>query len=159
MQADLFDEAAFFAAIARSGSRALLIGRRALIVLGIPVLTAEYDFWLQADDIEALNSALAPLDMVPNHAAAEARSRGRYILENGEHVDVLVARVHSTTDGQRVTFDEVWSRRQLLVVAPGVEVALPTIPDLIAIKRFGGRAKDAEDIRALELLIAGNRDG
>jgi hypothetical protein len=27
---------------------ALLIGRRALVALGIPVLTADYDFWLQS---------------------------------------------------------------------------------------------------------------
>ena len=41
-----FDEVEFFRAIAASGARALLIGRRALVALGIPVLTADYDFWL-----------------------------------------------------------------------------------------------------------------
>ncbi len=35
-----FDEVAFFKAIAESGARALLIGRRALVLLGLPVLTA-----------------------------------------------------------------------------------------------------------------------
>ena len=36
-----FDELAFFRAIHESGVRALLIGRRALVLLGLPVLTAE----------------------------------------------------------------------------------------------------------------------
>jgi hypothetical protein len=36
-----FDEAGFFRAIAASGAKALLIGRRARVALGIPVLTAE----------------------------------------------------------------------------------------------------------------------
>lgn len=41
-----FDELAFFRAVAASGARALLIGRRALVVLGFPVLTADYDIRL-----------------------------------------------------------------------------------------------------------------
>jgi hypothetical protein len=36
-----FDEGAFSRAVAGSGARALLVGRRALIALGIPVLTAD----------------------------------------------------------------------------------------------------------------------
>lgn len=52
MRGSEFDEAEFFRAIAESGARALLIGRRALVALGIPVLTADYDFWLHIDDIE-----------------------------------------------------------------------------------------------------------
>lgn len=45
-----FDEALFFRAIHESGARALLIGRRALVLLGLPVLTADYDFGLAIDD-------------------------------------------------------------------------------------------------------------
>ena len=154
MEPDRFDEPAFFQAVAASGARALLIGRRALIALGIPVLTADYDFWLCSDDIEALNAHLEPLELVPNHSPEEARRRGRYVLENGERVDVLTARAHSTVDGERVAFDDVWSRRQLLEVVAGAAIAIPSIPDLIAIKRFGARPKDAEDIRALEHLLS-----
>ena len=44
-------EIAFFGAIARSGVRALLMGRRALVVLGLPVLTADYDFWIDIEHI------------------------------------------------------------------------------------------------------------
>ena len=76
------DEGAFFRAIADSGARAVLIGRRALIALGIPVLTADYDFWVHVDDIEAFNAAIEPFGMSPSHAPAEARKRGRYVLEN-----------------------------------------------------------------------------
>jgi hypothetical protein len=54
METSEFDEGSFFRAIAASGARAILIGRRALIALGIPVLTADYDFWVHPDDIEAL---------------------------------------------------------------------------------------------------------
>lgn len=46
MQASPFDELGFFRTIATSGVRALLIGRRALIAIGLTVMTSDDDFWL-----------------------------------------------------------------------------------------------------------------
>jgi hypothetical protein len=64
----LFEEAAFFRAIGTGGARALLIGRRALIALGIPVLTVDYHFWLHIDDIAVFNAAVEPLGLFPTHS-------------------------------------------------------------------------------------------
>lgn len=152
MQAYEFDEAELFRAIAASGVRALLIGRRALVALGIPVLTADYDFWIHIDDIAAFNTAVAPQGLLPTRTPEEARGRGRYILENDERIDVLVARSVPTVDGVRVAFDDVWSRRRALETATATLVAVPDLDDLILTKRFGGRPKDLEDIRLLEAL-------
>lgn len=152
MKGSEFDEAEFFGAIAASGARAVLIGRRALVALGIPVLTADYDFWLHIDDIAAFNAAVEPQGLFPSRTPEEARGRGRYVLENDERVDVLVARTVPTVDGLRVAFEEVWARRRALEVAPGVALAVPALDDLILTKRFGGRPKDLEDIRLLEAL-------
>lgn len=147
VDAESFDEAEFYARLARSGVRALLIGRRAMIAWGIPVMTSDDDFWIPADDAELLSRALAPFDMVPNRDPAEVRKVGRYTIENGERVDVLVARSVTTVDGELVQFEEVWERRESLEVAPGVRIAVPSLDDLVRTKRFGARAKDAEDIR------------
>jgi hypothetical protein len=150
MQAEPFDEAALFRAIAGSGARALLIGRRALVALGIPVGTLDYDFWLHAGDVALFNGALEPLGFVPSQTAEGARRRGRYVLEDSERVDVLIARSMPTVTGERVAFDDVWGRRQLLPYDDGVAIALPAIDDLIATKRFGSRPKDLDDIELLE---------
>ncbi len=152
MQGSEFDEVEFFRAIAASGARALLIGRRALVALGLPVLTADYDFWIHIEDIATFNQATEPQGLVPSHTPDEARGRGRYVLENDERVDVFVARSVPTVDGVRVAFDDVWTRRQSLEVAPGAALAVPALDDLILTKRFGGRPKDLEDIRLLEAL-------
>jgi hypothetical protein len=152
VEGSAFDEAAFFEAIAESRARALLIGRRALVALGIPVLTADYDFWIHMDDIVAFNAAIEPMGLHPTHTPEEARARGRYAAENDERVDVLVARIAPTVDGVRVAFDEIWPRRRELEVASGVRVCVPCVPDLILTKRFGGRPKDLEDIRLLQAL-------
>jgi hypothetical protein len=152
MEGTRFDEGEFFRRIAGSQARALLIGRRALIAIGIPVLTADYDFWVHPDDVASFNAAVLPFDLRPNRTPEEARSSGRYVLENDEHVDVLLARCVSTHDGESVSFEDVWARRLELEVAPAALVAIPTIDDLIATKRFSARPKDAEDIRLLEVL-------
>lgn len=149
MNGSEFDEVAFFHAITVSGARALLIGRRALVALGLPLLTAEYDFWLHIEDIAIFNRACEPFELHPNRTPEEARSKGRYVLENDERVDVLVARTVSTTDGQNVAFDDLWPRRVECPVAAGTSVCLPSLDDLILTKRFGNRPRDLEDIRQL----------
>ncbi len=154
VEADSFDEPAFFGAVAGSGARALLIGRQALIALGLSVMTADYDYWLHIDDMEAFNRALAQFDLRPSRPPEQARATGRYVLENSHKIDVLVARAVPTVDGTRVAFDGVWQRRQSVHVFPGVVVTMPSLDDLILTKRFGARPKDAEDIRLLEVLRA-----
>jgi hypothetical protein len=152
MKGSEFDETEFFRAIQDSEVRALLIGRRALVALGVPVLTADYDFWIHIEDIARFNEAVEPMELMPTRTPDEARGRGRYVLENDERVDVLVARSVPTTDGVRVAFDDLWERRRLLAVGPDVEVAVPTLDDLILTKQFASRPKDLEDIRLLEAL-------
>jgi hypothetical protein len=147
-----FDELAFFRAIHESGVRALLIGRRALVLLGLPVLTADYDFWIDVDRIAAFNEAASRCDLQPTADPEEARRRGRYSVENDEHVDVLVARSVTTVDGVQVTFEQVWAGRRAVLLAPGIEVQRPAIDDLILTKRFADRPKDLEDIRLLRML-------
>lgn len=151
MRGSEFNEISFFAAVESSGARALLIGRRAMVVLGLPVLTADYDFWVHSEDIEKLNAAAAPFDLEPNRMPNEARRNGRYVLENDEHVDVLVSATRTTVDGLEVRFENLWSRR-LSVDVGAAKVFIPSVDDLILTKRIGGRPKDAEDIRLLQRL-------
>ncbi len=92
------------------------------------------------------------LELLPTRTPDEARARGRYVLENDERVDVLVARSVPTADGVRVAFDQLWERRRTLVLASEAEVAVPTLDDRILTKRMRGRPKDLEDIRLLEAL-------
>src|SRR5690242_15769308 len=103
MRGSEFDEGELFRRIAESGARALLIGRQALIALGVPVLTRDYDFWLHVDDVVAFNESVSPLGFAANRSPEEARSHGGYVLENDERIDVLVARVVPAVGGPRVS--------------------------------------------------------
>lgn len=142
-----------FRAIADSGVRALLIGRQALIALGMPVMTSDYDFWIAADDAQRLNDALRPLELYPTRSPADARANGRYVLEGDEHLDILVAQGVSAGDGYgMVRFEDVWPRRVYVEIGDGVRAAIPCVDDLILTKRFGARPRDADDIRWLQRL-------
>ena len=152
MEPSAFDELAFFRAIQDSQARALLIGRRALVLLGLPVLTADYDYWLAIDDIAAFNAACEPFGLTPTRTPEEARRTGRYVLQNDEHVDVLVARSVPTISGQPIEFEGLWSRKRPIGLRDGVEVLVPIIDDLILTKQIRPRPKDLEDIRLLTAL-------
>ena len=147
-----FDEIAFFRAIARSGVRALLIGRRALVLLGLPVLTADYDFWIDSDQIARFNETAEPFGLRPTHSPEDARRAGRYALENDEHVDVLVAGSMSTVDGVVIEFEHLWRARRVQPIAPDASITMPDIGGLILTKRIAARPTDLEDIRLLEVL-------
>jgi hypothetical protein len=151
MEPSRFDEAAFFRAVETSKARALLIGRRALVLLGLPVLTADYDYWVAIDDIALFNGAAAGFGLHPTVSADAARARGRYVLENDEHMDVLVARSLSTLDGRPIEFEHVWTRREAAPVT-GATVWIPSVDDLILLKQVAPRPKDLEDIRLLRIL-------
>lgn len=152
MEPSVFDEVAFFRALEGSGARALLIGRRALVLLGLPVLTADYDFWLSIDDIPAFNAIGKRFDLHPNRTPEEARRHGRYVLENDERIDVLVSRSVPTIDGHVLDHDALWTRRRAVSVAD-TKVYLPSLDDLILTKQVGTRPKDLEDIRLLRILM------
>jgi hypothetical protein len=144
-----FSDTDFFRQLANSRARVLLIGRRALIALGAPVMTVDYDLWAHIDDIELLNTALGVLDQYPDRTPQRARETGRYVLENGERVDVMVARAATEPGGIVLTFDAAWQRRVTLEIH-GSAVHLPSIDDLIVTKRWGSRPKDMIDIQWLK---------
>lgn len=152
MEATDFDEVDFFRALDRSGARILVIGRKALIMLGLPVATHDYDLWIHVDDIEKLNAAVEPFDHFPSCSPADARARGRYVLEDGEHVDVLLTRSRTTQKGETLTFDDAWGRRERITLTDDVSAFVPCIDDLILTKEWAMRAKDIGDIQLLEAL-------
>lgn len=123
-----------------------------MVLLGLPALTADYDFWIAIDDIATFNRTAATYGLNPTHDTEEARRRGRYVLENDEHVDVLVARSVPITGGEPVEFERLWSRRRSIMVADGVRVNIPSLDDLILAKQMAARARDLEDIRLLQVL-------
>ena len=55
---------AVFSAVHASGVRAPLIGRRVLVLQGLPLLTTDYDYWIAIDDLERFNARPKDLEDV-----------------------------------------------------------------------------------------------
>ncbi|MCL2724390.1 MAG: hypothetical protein FWD69_08135 [Polyangiaceae bacterium] len=159
MQGSTFEEEDFFRAIQTSGARVLLIGRRALVALGAPLLTADYDLWLHIDDIEKFNECLGKLDLDPNRSPDEARKVGRYVLEGDERVDILVARAAPTKDGVVLTFDQAYRDHQSIRFMKNIDIAIPSLEHLILTKRWSMRPRDLPDINFLETLKNASTQG
>jgi hypothetical protein len=121
------------------------------------VLTADYDFRIALEDIELFNAVCEPFDLHPTRTPDESRRSERYVLENDEHIDVLVARSIPATDGSVVTFDALWAARQPIALDTSASIWIPDLDGLIATKRIASRPKDLEDIRLLEALRADGR--
>ena len=102
---------------------------------------------MEASDFDEIE----PFGLHPSRLPEEARSVGRYVLENDEHVDVLVARSQAV-DGAVVEFEALWATRRSLSLTGHVSIAIPDIAGLILTKRIAARPKDLEDIRLLEAL-------
>ena len=115
-------------------------------------MTADYDLWIHRDDVEALNAAFEAVSHFPSKEPEQARLSGRYVIENGERIDVMVARAASTPSGESLAFEDAWARRSLLEVFRGVFASLPCLDDLIVTKRWGSRPRDLADIEWLSLL-------
>ena len=76
---------------------------------------------------EKLNAAFAAVDHYPNRTPDEARRTGRYVIENGERVDVMLARSAPSPSGPALEFDTAWSRRQKIPVSKTSSISLPSM--------------------------------
>ncbi len=70
------------------------------------------------------------------------------MLENGEHVDVLLS-LNIAGSLPSLSLADAWARRTSVAVS-GVDVHLPALEDLLTMKRAAGRQKDTLDVALLE---------
>jgi len=133
--------------------RYLLVGRQAMVLLGAPLLSSDYDFYLspEAEDLETMLSLAKDLDL-----EVSPRDPGRRpffsLLSATLKLDFFRSRSYSIPGGETFTFEEVFGRRRVIPVE-GFSVYVPTLRDLIRTKMVRGLPKDLEDIKYLEALL------
>jgi hypothetical protein len=140
----------------------LLIGRQACILHGLPVDTFDYDLWVDPDpsNLDSLLRLAEPLDLVPSVERDRLAAVPFFHLENDTKVDVWKVRVFVLATGERLTFGDAYARRvDVKDDARGLVIPIPSLEDLIVLKRLGGRAKDVEDVKALQALLEQRQSG
>lgn len=130
----------------------LLVGRQALVLLGAPLMTADYDFYF-SPEVEHLEELLAlarikKLEVSPS----DPRQLPFFsLLGDTLKLDFVRCRSYQTVDGETFCFEELYRRKKVIPIDT-FAVSLPTIEDLIRIKKVRSSPKDLEDIKYLQVL-------
>lgn len=153
-----FDLIGFLKEVDRRGIRCLLIGRWAVAQHGAPVVTADYDFWIDPDQRSQLFELL---EEVFDAELPEGERLKRPLVTawvGPDKIDCFSARKVINDEGQQLTFDQVYAR-SVEKRDPQVDLVfrVPSIEDLIALKKFAQKdpvkhARNLEDIRYLVTL-------
>jgi hypothetical protein len=131
----------------------LLVGRQALVLLGAPLMTADYDFWLSPER-EHLDRLLSLAREKGLEVSVSDPVRGPFfsLLGDSLKLDFFRGRKYSFKGGEPFTFAEVYSRRKVVPVE-GFAVYVPCLEDLLRTKRIRSCPKDLEDVKYLQVLL------
>ncbi len=146
--------------LAREKIRFLIVGGVAVVLHGYLRLTADLDIVLElsAENVDRAVGILEREGFEPRAPIrlsefANSESRGRWVKDKNMQVLSLWSRSRPGFEldifvEEPFEFEQVWSRASTVVVQDQA-IALISVPDLIAMKRAAGRARDLEDVEAL----------
>ena len=106
----------------------------------------------ERDNQERFLEIAGTIDLSPSVEPGRLRRVFKFKLENDVTIDVYRAKNYRNLEGEKLTFDELYGRRKVVRDPEGLEINLPAIEDLIALKKIRWSEKDREDIRYLERL-------
>jgi hypothetical protein len=151
-----FDPDLILAALSAHGAKYVVVGGLALAAHGVIRATADLDLVVAADwdNAEALSLAMAAVDALDLDDRSSAITRESLVRRVDRRLRTRHGDVHLLHQVEGVP------RYEELVPAAvfdlgGVAVPVAQLDDLTAMKRAGGRAKDAVDLAELEALGSG----
>ncbi|MCG2709777.1 MAG: hypothetical protein L6246_05625 [Thermodesulfovibrionales bacterium] len=134
--------------------RYLLIGRQALLFYGAPLFTYDYDFWIHPGDKDVVFDYLEDtLGMEASRDRTEKRPIFAFHSDSADKIDVFIVRKITNKEGETLDIDEcIGNAVEIRQPDSDFYVRLPSIDDLIKLKKMGKRPKDIEDIEYLETI-------
>lgn len=135
----------------RLGTRYLIIGRRAVILYGGPVLTGDHDIWIHGADRRKVLSLLEEdLQFELSHPV-DTKSPIVTGFSGMKKYDLFFQKSARNTDGESVDFESCY-RDSVLIEdsSKSISFRVPSIDDLIRLKKIRKpNAKDEQDIEYL----------
>lgn len=154
----LFDFPTLASELNASGVRFLLIGRQALVLHGAPVLSFDYDLWVDGRDRAAMLDFLLVRKGFESSASPDDPRPLVTVYAGQEKLDLFFHRAVRTLDGADLDFESAWRDAVEVIddTAPGFRVRIPSLDHMILLKKLRPRnAKDEEDLKYLLARKAG----
>jgi len=141
--------------LTRQNIRYLIIGRRAVILYGGPVLTADHDFWIHPDDRIKTLSLLEELGFELSHLPNNQRP-----IVTGfsgmKKYDLFFQGSVKNIEGETIEFEECYGSSVIKEdPAARIRFRIPSIKDLIRLKKV--RKPNAKDEQDIEYLLRAKR--
>lgn len=135
----------------RHDVRHLIIGRRAVILYGGPVLTGDNDLWIHRADREKALSLLKNLEFELSHPVDTKRPIVT-AFSGMKKYDLFFHRSARNLEDEAIDFDECY-RNSTLIEDPSKEISfrVPSIDDLIRSKKI--RKPNVRDEQDIEYLL------
>jgi hypothetical protein len=136
-------------ALADEKVKFLLVGAYALAAHGYPRATMDIDIWVMptSENANAVLRALQRFGTPLQNLTPQDLQKDDVVFQIG----VAPRRIDIITGVSGLQFEETFAR-SIAVDVEGIEVHIPSIPDLIRNKRTSGRTRDRADAEALEEL-------
>ena len=135
----------------RRNIRCLIIGRRAVILYGAPVLTADYDLWVHPEDKGSTLAFLSEELDLELSDFPDTRKRLVSGYSGMRKYDFFFQRSVKTIENEKVDFEECYKNSIVKEDrSEGIRFRVPSIDDLILLKKVRKpNAKDEQDIEYL----------
>jgi len=157
----MIDPVEFISQVHKAGVKYLLIGRQAMIAYGIPVQTMDYDLYIDGDreNTRCFLEIAEKFDLFPSKPLEKLKSYFMFKLENDVVIDVFRAKKLVIKDGEVISFEDLYRRKEIIEDKTGFAVNVPCIDDLIKLKKTTDRDKDIIDVKYLEKFKAMQEGG
>jgi len=135
----------------RLGIKYLIIGRRAVVLYGAPVLTADYDFWIDSADRDKVLSYFID----KNCTLSEPQDSLKPIVQayaGPRKIDLFFHRKIKNVEGDLIEFDSCYQNATIREdPEQGIFFRIPSIDDLIRTKKI--RKENIKDLQDIEYLL------
>ena len=133
------------------GTRYLIIGRRAVVLYGAPVLTADYDFWIDPKD----KAKVLDYFLRRGCSLSDAEDSVKPIIQayaGPKKIDLFFHKGVHNLDGDLIEFKSCYKNATIKEDPElGILFRIPAIDDLIKTKKI--RKKNVKDLQDLEYLL------
>ncbi len=136
--------------------RFLIIGRRAVILYGAPVLTADHDLWIHsADKVKTLSLLSDELDFELSHAP-DTRRPIVTGFSGMRKYDLFFHKSVKNMENETIEFETCYEKSVFKEDArEGISFRIPCIDDLIRLKKI--RRPNVKDEQDIEYLLKARR--